>query len=104
MVADVRYSPRAWSAIWNAQGIRKVCEQVGVQYASMPELGNTSGTADWVPPDPDKVVKALQELAKLTELGSVALVCAELNPKSCHRTSVANALASIVKMPVIHLP
>lgn len=45
----------------------------------------------------------LAELAKLARAGTIALMCYEADPAGCHRSIVAEALATRTKIKTVHL-
>jgi uncharacterized protein (DUF488 family) len=100
---DVRLNPRAWSRKWYGDNIQKMCESQNVEYISEKSLGNTSGNSNWIPPEPEKAEKALQELSEMLEKGNILLLCAEMDNSRCHRTEVANQLQILTKSMVKHL-
>lgn len=102
-VIDVRKNPRAWCRKWYGEQVKVFCGLQGIEYISSPDLGNTSGNENWIPPDPEQAQKALEEVAKLAKLGNVLLMCAEMNYERCHRTQVANMLGKLTSLPVINL-
>lgn len=102
-LVDIRNSPRAWSRQWYGEQIKKFCEEHHIQYFSKTALGNTSGKANWIPPNGEKASTALQEVADLVRQGTIVLLCAEMDHNRCHRTEVANQLEELVSIPVKHL-
>jgi Protein of unknown function, DUF488 len=91
-LVDVRMKPYGWSPIWHGESISKLCVERSVEYQSMPDLGNTSGASLWIPPDPVLARVALSQVTDRLKVGNILLVCAEKNPKQCHRTEVAHQL------------
>ena len=102
-VVDVRIKPRAWSRKWYGQEIKNLCLSKNIDYISQTNLGNISGKAHWIPPDEKAAEIALEKVAELARNGTVLLLCAELDPRRCHRTEVADKLEKIVPLPVHHL-
>lgn len=102
-VVDVRFTPRAWSRKWYGNQIEKLCISKGINYVSKIYLGNTSGNANWIPPDKQKANKSLAEVAEIAIEGTVLLLCAEMDWHRCHRVEVANELEKLVQIPVKHL-
>lgn len=100
-IVDVREKPKGWSVVWSKPYLEKHLGPHG--YRSMPELGNTTKTKDWVPPDQVAADQALQDVAALLAEGNVVLVCAEKDYRVCHRTAVAERLATPARLPVKHL-
>ena len=103
-VIDVRKNPRAWTRRWYGDKIEEFCFSQNIGYISKIDLGNTSGTQKWMPPNQKKAKAALLEVAEITQQGTVLLLCAEMNPDKCHRVDVAEKLAKLVSLPVKHLP
>src|SRR6478672_3601709 len=91
-IIDVRLSPRAWSRKWYGSQLEKVCNANDIKYISMPSLGNTSGTNKWTPPDVEEADRALLEVSNIAKLGTVLLLCGEMDSRRCHRVDVANQL------------
>ena len=102
-VIDVRLHPRAWSRQWYGDKLEEFCRENNIKYISKPPLGNTSGKANWIPPDKDKAEAALQEIAELAEDGTVLLLCAEMDYDRCHRLEVAHRLRQLVEAEIVHL-
>ena len=98
LVVDVRARPRAWTSRWSAPYLTK---QLGDKYISIIELGNTSGSARWIPLNPEEANKKMIELCNLAS--SVVLVCAEKDYKQCHRTEIAEQLSALTSITVKHL-
>jgi uncharacterized protein (DUF488 family) len=102
-VVDVRFTPRAWSRKWYGNQIEKLCISKGINYVSKIYLGNTSGNANWIPPDKQEANKSLVEVAEIANQGTVLLLCAEKDWHRCHRVEVAKELEKLVQVPVKHL-
>ncbi|MEW5861481.1 MAG: DUF488 domain-containing protein [Cyanobacteriota bacterium] len=102
-VIDVRLSPRAWSRQWYKEQIEKICSYKKIKYFSKESLGNTSGKSNWIPPDYDKARETLIEISKLAEVGTILLLCAEMDSSKCHRVDVACELQKLVDVPIKHL-
>lgn len=102
-VIDVRFTPRAWSRKWYGDQIEKLCISKGINYISKIYLGNTSGNANWIPPDKEEANKSLAEVAGIASNGTVLLLCAEKDHHRCHRAEVAKQLEKLVNLPVQHL-
>lgn len=102
-VIDVRMKPRAWSRKWYGEEIKNLCSSKKVKYISQTNSGNISGKPNWIPPDEKAAEIALKEVAELAQNGTVLLLCAELDPKRCHRTEIADKLEKIFSVQVKHL-
>ncbi|WP_373541143.1 DUF488 family protein [Chamaesiphon sp.] len=99
---DVRAKPYAWSPIWDGNSIAKLCLDRTVAYQSLPELGNTSGSSLWIPPDLTQARVALAQVTNLLKMGNVLLVCAEKNHKQCHRAEIALQLQDRTSCAITH--
>jgi uncharacterized protein (DUF488 family) len=102
-VVDVRSSPRAWSRKWYGEEIKKLCDFQNIKYISSVALGNTSGNKNWIPPNIEEAVKALQEISEIAMLETTLLLCAEKLPSQCHRVEVAQQLQQLTNTPIQHL-
>lgn len=102
-VIDVRLSPRAWSRKWYREQIAKFCALNNIKYISEVSLGNTSCSNKWVPSNCEESSKALLEISKIAQSGTVLLLCAEMNSSQCHRVDVACQLQKLVNTPIKHL-
>lgn len=102
-VVDVRSSPRAWSRKWYGEQIQNFCISQSIKYLSKTALGNTSGKANWIPPNQEEAEAALLEITELAQMGNILLLCAEMDSRRCHRVDVANRLGTLLCSPVKHL-
>jgi hypothetical protein len=100
---DVRERPRAWSRKWYGEKIQEFCNSNNVQYLSKTALGNTSGKANWIPPNQEEAEAALLEVTELAQMGNILLLCAEMDSRRCHRVDVANRLGELLSTTVKHL-
>jgi uncharacterized protein (DUF488 family) len=103
VLVDVREKPRGWSTIWSKSYLQKQLPLNGIEYQSVPALGNTSGKPTWIPSDTLLAQKELKRLATLTETKTLALMCAELDPARCHRVAVGRKLASMTNKTLKNL-
>ncbi|MDJ0735027.1 MAG: DUF488 domain-containing protein [Nostocaceae cyanobacterium] len=102
-VIDVRFRPRAWSRKWYGEQVEKLCISKGINYVSKVYLGNTSGNANWEPPNQKEAEESLKNVAEMTSAGTVLLMCAEKDWRRCHRVEIAEKLEKMVNLPVKHL-
>ena len=102
-VIDVRLSPKAWTRRWWRDKISQFCAEKQVNYISMPELGNISGKAQWIPPDNLAAEEAISRLSKIVEGKTILLLCAELDATRCHRSDVAVSLSNVIEATIKHL-
>lgn len=111
-VVDVRFRPnRAYRGTWVKakspdKGIEQWLPEYGLEYCSMPELGNKfMDEEDWATPfqvrlqeQGDVLTKRLREVD-----GPVVLMCAEKRACECHRQYVADYLQKSWNVKVCHL-
>ena len=64
LIIDVRLKPRAWTFKWSAPYLQKI---LGEKYISVPELGNTTGKSNWIPPDWEKAEEKLKEVMGVSQ-------------------------------------
>lgn len=112
LVVDVRLRPdRASMGIWVKaktadRGIEKLLHEAGIEYRSLPELGNLfMNFPDWQERYQQLLEKAgeliIDRLINLPE--PYCLLCAEKSPSDCHRRYIAEYLARTRGYEVIHL-
>jgi hypothetical protein len=82
--------------------LQAFCDRLGITYVNKKELGNISGTADWIPPDRSAADRAIEHLSSLD--GNLILMCAEKDHRVCHRTSIAIELSGLTGRSIEHLP
>jgi hypothetical protein len=88
------------------KGIERLLGAVGVEYRSLPELGNLFlGYDDWRERYRTLLDRAGDLLvSRLVDVpGPICLLCAERRPEDCHRTLVAKYLASGSGAEIEHL-
>lgn len=110
LLVDVRTVPQSrHNPQFNAEALAESLREAGLTYLHMPALGglrkarkdsindgwrNTSfrGYADYM--QTDEFSSALEELMADSRLQPTAIMCAEAVPWRCHRSLIADALAS----------
>jgi Protein of unknown function, DUF488 len=102
-IVDVRRTTGAWSGIWRGPALSANAIKWGMGYQHYPELGNTSGTAKWQPPDRELADATIDLFVPFIKEYSVVLICAELDADRCHRSEVANVLSLKSGVPVTHI-
>jgi uncharacterized protein (DUF488 family) len=111
-IVDVRLRPdRANMGIYvkakaREKGIERLLGEVGVEYRSLPELGNLFlDYEDWRERYTALLARAGDLLvSRLVDVpGPICLLCAERRPEDCHRTLVAEYLASGTDREIEHL-
>jgi uncharacterized protein (DUF488 family) len=108
VVADIRRYPHSWrNPQFEQEALRRALASSGIGYAHVPELGgrrrpsrdsvNTAwrnegfrGYADHLASA--EFARGLVELRRLARQGPVAVMCAEGNPRRCHRSLLCDAL------------
>ena len=111
-IVDVRLRPdRASMGIFVKakmpdKGIQKLLNSAGIEYVSLPELGNLFlDYEDWK----DRYRQLLERagellLARLLDIPSpLCLMCAEKKAEDCHRTQLAEYLAQTQSAEVQHI-
>ncbi len=109
-LVDVRTVPRSrHNPQFNKDTLPAELARAGIAYTHCPALGglrhprrdsiNTAwrnasfrGFADYM--QTREFIKAVDDLMKLTEAGTLAIMCAEAVPWRCHRSLIADALAA----------
>lgn len=102
-LVDVRLRPAGWSRIWHRDNLDKFCQNLGIDYISDQNLGNTSGKANWIPPDLALAKASLLAIEARLKQGPVMLMCAELDYTRCHRTDIATGINKLTNCPIVHL-
>lgn len=111
-VVDVRLRPdRSSMGLWVRaktpdKGIEKVLGDGGIAYRSRPELGNVfRDYPDWR----ERYRRLLDAAGHLLIDGlegaeaPICLLCAEREPSDCHRTLIADHLARVKGVEIVHL-
>lgn len=116
-VIDVRNNPVSRRYGFHKGTLARLCGNLGLEYAHHPELGIPSaervdleGPGDYealfsryedvLLPGQRPSVRAV---ADLVASRPSALLCAEADPASCHRSRLARAVAGLTDLPVKHL-
>jgi len=99
-VIDVRRRPTACRIAFR----RETLECALPRYESYPELGNAGSAETWVVADGDAVNTCLEALARRIQAGEqLLLLCAEPDPRDCHREQIAAVLSLRTGSVVQHL-
>ncbi|NQT14555.1 MAG: DUF488 domain-containing protein [Planctomycetes bacterium] len=116
-VVDVRSNPASRKYGFSKKSLRSIGEKLSLEYHHVPELGIPSDERQALDDDDayerllsryerhviPKQLDHVRELAtRMTEKPSV-LVCMEAEVSRCHRGRLANALADVTGLPVVHL-
>lgn len=111
---DVRRNPVARRFGFHKGTLQNICPQLGIQYVHMPELGipgswrtELRSSDDYrhlfkryeveILPERNSSIKEVSDIMKRIP---TALMCKEVDPVCCHRTSLANQIAQRVNLPV----
>ena len=114
---DVRSNPVSRRYGYHKSTLSRLCSYLQIEYCHMPELGvaskerqNLKSPADYEAlfdyyreESLSRQTDAMQKLAQLLREKASVLVCMEADPEFCHRSQLAEAVAPIVGLPVIHL-
>ena len=111
---DVRHNPVARRYGFHKSTLHRLCGKVEIDYLHFPQLGipsdvrrNLQGPTDyqalfaWY--EREVLPREAQTVSTVTDLvrrGPGVLMCAESDPRRCHRTRLANAIARVAGLPV----
>ena len=113
---DVRFNPISRRYGFHKSTLARLCNFLGIDYQHLPELGIPGSERDDLSSS-DKYASlfndyrsslpsrenALLNLTGLLESKPSVLVCMEADPKFCHRSVLAQHLATLIDMPIKHL-
>ena len=116
-LVDVRHNPIARRYGFHKSTLSNLSEQVGIEYVHIPELGIPSAERVGLDATLDRFdLLARYERERLPKQESAvaslvasmrdkpsALVCMEAAPCECHRSRLAERLATLTGMPVVHI-
>jgi uncharacterized protein (DUF488 family) len=114
---DVRSNPTARRYGFHKSTLNRLVNHLGIEYRHFAELGIQSEVRQLFPPDGDRSVMfdeyevttltreaaAVRDVAKLVRERPSVLVCMEAEPSCCHRSRLANPVADLTGLPIIHL-
>ncbi|MDR1077323.1 MAG: DUF488 domain-containing protein [Propionibacteriaceae bacterium] len=108
VLVDVRLTPLSRKRGLSKTALAQALHAVGIGYVHHRELGNPKDNRDgYRRADPGSLARyeavlagadatgALQHIAELLEEGTVALLCFESDPATCHRHQVLERLVSL---------
>jgi uncharacterized protein (DUF488 family) len=114
---DVRSNPvsRKWG--FAKSTLAGLCEKIGIEYVHIPELGISSDKREGLATKDDykTLLDAyekqylpthkgkIQDALSLVGQGPSVLVCMEADVQMCHRGRLANKLAKMIQLPIVHL-
>lgn len=114
---DVRSNPVARRYGFHKSTLQRVCTDLGLEYAHIPDLGvpserrqdlgNQKSYAklfDWYESELGKSKKtAVAQAVALIKAKPGALMCMEADPDCCHRTCLAKHISALSGLPVVEL-
>jgi uncharacterized protein (DUF488 family) len=107
MLADIREKPVSRVADFRASSLQALCADAGINYESWTGLGSTENQREQLKETGDFAAferrfrsyavrycaRDLDQLAEVTKIKCVALLCYERRHEDCHRSVVADLLA-----------
>jgi uncharacterized protein (DUF488 family) len=116
-ILDVRNNPVSRRYGFHKSTLARLAEKIGLQYVHLPELGirselraelNTQADYDslfahYRATTLSTEKKAIKRTAELMRETASVLVCMEALPCQCHRSHLAESMASVTGLPVQHL-
>jgi len=114
---DVRRNPVARRYGYHKKTLDRLCGLLDLEYTHVPELGiesrerqNLQSPADYRALferyESETLRREIETIRRVSDLMTKepsALFCVEAHPSKCHRSRVADAVASITSLPVLHL-
>jgi uncharacterized protein (DUF488 family) len=114
---DVRCNPVARRYGFHRSTLLRVCADLGLDYAHIPDLGVPSERRqdlgdqksyaklfDWYESELGKSKKAaVGQAVEMVKTKPSALMCKEADPACCHRTRLANHVAALTGLPIVEL-
>ncbi|MGQ9549365.1 MAG: DUF488 domain-containing protein [Roseiflexus sp.] len=114
---DVRNNPVSRRYGFHKSTLSRLCGFLGIEYFHFPELGIPRSRREGLQgkEDYERLFKeyrhsilpaqsrTLKRLARIMNDRPGVLICMEADPMHCHRTTLAEALSPIARLPVIHL-
>lgn len=113
---DVRSNPisRKWG--FAKSTLSGLCEKTGIGYVHIPELGISSDRREGLATKDDyrtlldeyerhlpSLERKIQDALSLIGAAPSALVCMEADVQMCHRGRLANKMAKMSQLPIVHL-
>lgn len=114
---DVRNNPTARRYGFHKSTLSRLLNQLEMEYRHFAELGIPSEIRQLFPADGDRGLMfdeyeistlrresaAVRDVAKLVSERPSVLVCMEAEPACCHRSRLANPVAKLTDLPIVHL-
>jgi uncharacterized protein (DUF488 family) len=104
ILVDVRSEPFSRHAPdFTRRRLEELCDEAGFGYRWMG--GTLGGKADRGPAGPDRAGfdESIAELAELAGSTPTVILCAELEPSTCHRSTVIGAALDRDGVEVVHI-
>ena len=116
-LADVRNAPLSRTFGFHRSTLLRLCENLGIEYRGIPELGVPSPERNNLNAQEDRDAlfdryrervslhqrKCLASLAEKMLEKHTALLCMESDPALCHRSQLADLVSRLTNLSVIHL-
>lgn len=105
---DIRHYPNSWQEIFDKENLKEILPKYGISYAHCSGVGGIRegmyteymGTEQFN----NSFVQLIAYIKEVyASYGNVVLMCAEKNPKECHRLYLARHLEESTEIKVIHL-
>lgn len=114
---DVRNNPVSRRYGFHKTTLRRLCSNVGIEYAHFPQLGITSDErqdldrpgvrqslfAEYARTTLEDEGDAIDAVARLVKDAPSVLVCMESCPSECHRFHLAKPVSTRTRLPIRHL-
>lgn len=115
-VIDVRNNPISRRYGFHKNTLSRLCGLLRINYIHIPNLGIPSSERENIHSSPqykalfedyknglDHHLKDIQDVIRLISMTPSVLVCKEAAPNLCHRSTLAEYLATLTDLPVKHL-
>lgn len=114
-LADIRAKPFSRKADFRAKALKASCESTGIEYGPWTSLGTPQEQRDQVKQIGDvarffqafrayatkNMEEPLDELAKIANRKTIALMCYERSHDECHRSVIAELLAERINATIV---
>lgn len=116
-VIDVRNNPIARRYGFHKSTLSRLSDRLEIEYVHVPQLGIRSEARRDLSDDESRVslfdmyerdilaneTAAVETVTRLACERPSVLVCMESRPENCHRSRLANSVARLSKLPIVHL-
>ncbi len=115
VLADVRERPMSRKPDFRAKALRQLCLEAGIEYQPWPKLGSTADQRDRLKETGDfpsfaeefhdyarqNLSSELRKLGKNAQCGPTALMCYERLHEECHRSVIADMVATQIDATIV---